>query len=264
MGYIYKITNTLNGHNYIGQTTQNIKARFSQHCRSNDNTKLHNAIRKYGKENFKVDVLDVVEDVLLDEKEVFWISRYKENVEAYYNIAEGGYNSPFKYKTDEEKTAIARKSRKTFLESHSKDEVDAIYKSMGMPSTKNPNYGGSEKHRDGCRKYYENHKGCHSGSNNPFYGKRHTKETVEKLKTVKHYGHCQEGENNNNFGKRGVESSNHRECIVVLQDGEKLSFGCLKEMGAYFGYSNGNHPPLNRVLHSKKFPILDGAVVYYK
>lgn len=54
MGYIYKVTNTINGKIYVGQTIRTIKKRWKQHVYSAyHETKEHNApiqyaIRKYG------------------------------------------------------------------------------------------------------------------------------------------------------------------------------------------------------------------------
>lgn len=52
-GRIYLITNLVNAKQYIGQTVQTIKARFSNHCRSKKPV-ISRAIRKYGRENFIV------------------------------------------------------------------------------------------------------------------------------------------------------------------------------------------------------------------
>ena len=89
---IYKITNIINGNAYIGKSI-NIENRFKEHKRralfadaSKEFDKvLYKAIRKYGIENFKFEVLEIVDDVdLLDSREIFWIS--------YYNTYKCGYN----------------------------------------------------------------------------------------------------------------------------------------------------------------------------
>lgn len=101
-GFIYKITNTLNGKIYIGQTIQNIKERFYQHCAlkcSKDVLKMaiHKAILKYGKQNFSIEVIEEVESENLNEREIYWI-KYFNSYKNGYNKTLGGQggNKPFK------------------------------------------------------------------------------------------------------------------------------------------------------------------------
>lgn len=53
-GSIYLIINKLNNKKYVGQTIQGVEKRFSQHSSKSDCPKLYNAIKKYGKDAFKV------------------------------------------------------------------------------------------------------------------------------------------------------------------------------------------------------------------
>ena len=66
-GYIYKITNLLNGKIYIGQTRQSIQTRWEQHCFSPYVCHFHQAIQKYGRNNFQVEEICCVD---LPEKEL--------------------------------------------------------------------------------------------------------------------------------------------------------------------------------------------------
>ena len=72
---IYKITNKINNKIYIGQTKLSLEKRFYYHIydslKSQDvNIKLHNAIRKYGVENFNIALLEQCESkTQLDERE---------------------------------------------------------------------------------------------------------------------------------------------------------------------------------------------------
>lgn len=89
-GFIYKITNNVNGKVYIGQTIQTIKERFYQHCatKCSDsvlNMAIHRAIKKYGKFNFTIEVIEEVDKDSLNDREKFWIE--------YYNSYNNGYNS---------------------------------------------------------------------------------------------------------------------------------------------------------------------------
>lgn len=60
-GVIYKITNIKNNKIYIGLTSKSIEHRFYYHLRDDNQCRLlANAIRKYGKESFKIEEVFVV------------------------------------------------------------------------------------------------------------------------------------------------------------------------------------------------------------
>lgn len=93
---IYKITNNLNDKIYIGKTIQKLSTRIYQHVwdsksnKDNSNNKFHNAIRKYGENNFTVTIIDgALSDSELKEKEKFWIKSYDSTVNGY-NTTFGG------------------------------------------------------------------------------------------------------------------------------------------------------------------------------
>lgn len=93
MGYIYKVTCLVTEKIYIGKTETSVQDRWKGHCRaafleshSDYNFPFHRTIRKYGKENFRVEEIEEVEDSEeLKEREKFWINKFN----SYYN----GYNS---------------------------------------------------------------------------------------------------------------------------------------------------------------------------
>ena len=105
---IYKATNIINSKVYIGQTIHSLSIRKGQHERSHEygyKTAFSNAIKKYGKENFKWEVIyetDSIEE--LNNKESFYIEHYKSLVsENGYNLKGGGGND---FLTDEVKEKI--------------------------------------------------------------------------------------------------------------------------------------------------------------
>lgn len=89
--YVYKITCLVNGKVYIGQTIQPIRQRFKRHIRDavkgKLNTKFACAIRKYGEENFTIELLD---DSATSQEELTQLE-YKYIKE--YNSVKDGYNS---------------------------------------------------------------------------------------------------------------------------------------------------------------------------
>jgi group I intron endonuclease len=81
---IYKITNLTNGDCYVGQSV-NIEKRWKDHIHTSTNKKvvnykypLYNSIRKYGTENFKFEILELVPNKNdLTIKEQFYYDLYK-------------------------------------------------------------------------------------------------------------------------------------------------------------------------------------------
>ena len=89
IGYIYQIKNIVNGKFYIGKTEKTIKYRFSNHMSAGKNPKdyFHNAVKKYGRENFKIEIIKYVyEDDDINELEKHYIRWLKPQ----YNLKEGG------------------------------------------------------------------------------------------------------------------------------------------------------------------------------
>lgn len=120
--WIYKITNIQNNKVYIGQTIRPITDRFNRHI----NDALHNiidthfarAIRKYGKESFKIEEIDSASSQEeLNQKEQYWI-RYYDSVNQGYNETDAIFKSggnTYQSKTEQEMEVIKEKIRQTKL-----------------------------------------------------------------------------------------------------------------------------------------------------
>jgi group I intron endonuclease len=155
---IYLIKNKVNGKCYVGYTTIGYEKRFSKHVTESLGLSMRylcKAIRKYGKENFSVELLDTAEEYAnAIEKERYYIREYNSFAHVKgsngYNATRGGdgvdgYNVP---KTLRLKMRALKKEQKAWV---GKD---------------NPNYG----------------KGAlMSGEKHFLYGKRHSRETKEKI-----------------------------------------------------------------------------------
>lgn len=120
--WIYKITNIQNNKVYIGQTIRPVKDRFHRHINDAMNnildTHFARAIRKYGKENFVIEIIDTAQTQdELNQKEQYWI-QYYDSVNQGYNetdaISKCGGNT-YKNKTAEEMEAIKEKIRQSKL-----------------------------------------------------------------------------------------------------------------------------------------------------
>lgn len=93
---IYKITNIINNKSYIGQSI-NIEKRIKEHfwkanCQKDIsfNSILHQAIRKYGENNFKWEVLEECSIENIDKLEQDYIQKYNTISPNGYNILLGG------------------------------------------------------------------------------------------------------------------------------------------------------------------------------
>ena len=98
------VGNEVNGKIYVGQTKGSIENRFQEHSRAK--SIIGKAIRKYGKDNFTIEVIENVTDYsLIDEREIYWIDFYKSTLEGY-NISSGGQGVHGYQHTDETKKII--------------------------------------------------------------------------------------------------------------------------------------------------------------
>ena len=118
MGYIYKITNTLNDKVYIGQTIKTVQKRFTQH-KNNSNKEyfsqivLYKAFNKYGIENFICEEIEEVPNDKLDEREKYWIEYYDSYFNGYNSTLGGRATQLYNWDTDDiiEKYMILKSAR---------------------------------------------------------------------------------------------------------------------------------------------------------
>lgn len=131
LGIIYIITNSKNGKKYIGQTLSHklnakkyrpfgARRRLNQHISDAlCNTKkkqcsyLANAIRKYGKDSFDVEILEYCEIEDSNDKEIFYISKHNTIAPNGYNLCEGGKKGPTLY---QQRIKLMKKTQEQFSE----------------------------------------------------------------------------------------------------------------------------------------------------
>jgi group I intron endonuclease len=145
MGYIYKITNTVNSKCYIGVTTkENPNERWLSHktaIRSNIGCPLlQKAVKKYGEESFKFEVLIICfnEDVFKFEND--YIIKYNTMSPNGYNVAIGGIKGPSflgKHHSEETKQIISKKSR----EYNNRPEIKEQHRQRAIELNKKRNTG---------------------------------------------------------------------------------------------------------------------------
>lgn len=141
MGYIYCITNKINGKQYVGKTLDTIEKRFSEHCSDykKDVCKkrpLYRAFKKYGIENFEISELDSSDDPdELSEKEIHWIDKLG-TFHKGYNATLGGDGKAY-LKTELNKFVDLYNSGKTLKEiakitGHDSGQIGKLMKMNGI------------------------------------------------------------------------------------------------------------------------------------
>lgn len=204
---VYKITNTINGKEYIGaHKTSDLDDGYT-----GSGINIRRAQNKYGIENFSKEIIFransskamyFIEKMLVDNEYV----KRKDT----YNIKLGGYGG-FDYinKSDEyserriEKNRLARKIA---------NENGALEKAVKACKYKYKNDKGwvenkVKKHKESITRYYETHHGV-------MYGKNHTEETKEKM-SLSHKGKGM-GKDNSQHGTMWIHN-------IDLQETKKIN-----------------------------------------
>lgn len=108
---IYKITNLINGHMYIGASV-NCQRRWQDHRSKSHTSKrpddvrkiLYVAMRKYGLDNFSFEIIEECAQEDLNEREIYWIDHYNtfHNKHHYNRDPGGNLSCPAKIKRGED------------------------------------------------------------------------------------------------------------------------------------------------------------------
>jgi group I intron endonuclease len=109
MGYIYKITNTITNKCYIGETKQtDPERRWKKHKNAIKKgigcPALQDAVKKYGIDFFKFEILIICFDEDRYKYEIEYIKKYNSKVPNGYNILDGGPGGSFQGKKHSEET----------------------------------------------------------------------------------------------------------------------------------------------------------------
>lgn len=180
---IYKILNIINGKCYIGKTEQSLEKRWARHLylvKSGKNRYLYDAIRCYGVDNFKLEIIETCESrTQLDEREKFWISHFKTTEKQFgYNMNEGGTGGRH---TQEVIDKIAEKRRGRKLTQEHKDKISRSHKGKIKTSEHLENISkgltGIKRSDETKKKLREISKGRKS----PMEGKFHSEKTRKQL-----------------------------------------------------------------------------------
>jgi group I intron endonuclease len=198
---IYLITNIENKKQYVGITKFSITERFYQHAKRG--FILTEAIKKYGENKFFIELIEEVDTAgRAYEMEQYYIKEYNTKVPCGYNLTDGG-DGIFGWEVTEEfrqecSERVKQLHKEKKIGMHGKKHSDKTKKKMSDSAKGNTHAAGrvvSEKSKQKLRernlgktlsdetkkKISENHHDV-NGKNNPMYGKKHSPETIEKIK----------------------------------------------------------------------------------
>lgn len=194
---VYKTTNLVNGKIYIGQDSKNNPDYLGS------GVIIKRAIKKYGKENFIKEVIDICKNKeILDEKEKFWIKKCNSRDDLIgYNITEGGEGCLGLTHSEESKNKMSK-------------------------AHKGNKYCLGYKHTDITKEKMSIN---NSGINNPMYGVKLPIETLVKRSNKVIKNGTFKGKNNGNF-KFDIDE----ETLIYLFLTENKT---IKEIATYFGCS---------------------------
>ncbi|MDD4242770.1 MAG: NUMOD3 domain-containing DNA-binding protein [Bacilli bacterium] len=159
---IYKYTSP-SGKSYIGQTC-NLRRRLIEHKNKNGCIAFHNAILKYGFENFIEEILE--ENLTLEEaneRESYWIKTENTLAPNGYNLHTGGLNH-----------TISEETRKRMSEAKQNISEETLRK-MSISAT------GRIFSEETLRKMRE----VNSGENNGMFNKTHSEDTRNLMRDIK-------------------------------------------------------------------------------
>jgi group I intron endonuclease len=190
MFYIYKITNKINGKIYIGKT-KNVKSRWQKHIWVANNKKynrpLHNNIRKYGSQNFNIEIIDSYEleiDAFMAETK--HILDYQSNdLTKGMNLTAGGEGPSGMKHSNKTKEHLSIVCSGWSQSEEAKQKIGQAHKGKIVSKEtreklKAANLGKilSEETRNKLSKIKQT---STLGENNGFYGKTHSQETKNTL-----------------------------------------------------------------------------------
>jgi group I intron endonuclease len=202
LGIIYKATNKINGKCYIGKSKHPIENRKYNHfwCskKLNENNYFHNAIKKYGDNNFIWEEIWSGDILFIDIMETFKIIiNHSHKSEGGYNCTWGGEGVSGYVPTEENKRKqserMSGKNNPFYGKNHSietKKKISEKAKKRDISGDKNVS-----KRPEVRKKLSETNK----GEKNGFYGKHHTEESRKKI------SEATKGENNPMYGKTRPE-----------------------------------------------------------
>lgn len=205
---IYKTTNLVNGKQYIGKDSKNNPNYLGS------GSYLKRAIKKYGKQNFKKEILEVCSShEELIQREEYWLNYYDAgDNKMFYNAHNHSYGAPKLSHEIIEKIRIANSGEKHSQYGKPKSEEtkqkiananrgrtpsDETRKKLSEAGRKRVQTEETRKKLSEIRKSF--------GGKTGMYGKKHSEETKQKMRDA-----VKSGEQNHMYGRKLSEETKQK------------------------------------------------------
>ena len=224
-GYIYCITNEIDGRLYIGQTKDPYKRwnrhlGYARHQNYKSKGDLYLDMGRLGADNFSFKVIDTCEHAEMDEREKFWIRKLNSLAPNGYNLLRGG-------------VTLRGKDNPFWRHKHTQETKKKI-------SIKNTGRVWTDEQRELAKKR-------NSGENAPFYGRHHTPESIAKLvRSNTERGHYKRASEAMKGNDRWKYVKRKRVAMISMKTGEVIrEFTNAVEAGNFLkdqGLTKAKHP----------------------
>ncbi len=172
-GIIYKITNTINGKCYVGQTTRSLNVRWNEHlyrARVGASQPFYNAIRKYGEQGFIKSILEECGGLdELNRLELYYTSLYRASVDEYGYVCRAGEGQGHMSEETKQKLSVIHMGK--IISEETRFKISKAQTGSVRSVEARKNMSEAWKLRQSVNVV---------GINNPHYGKTHT-DTTKKL-----------------------------------------------------------------------------------
>lgn len=133
-GTIYALRCPLSGDiRYVGQTIKSVNRRLTEHkCDKRHNPYKINWINKLDNlgilDELKIEVLEECDEILLNDREKFWIEKIKQDGNKLVNLTDGGDGVPGKVCSDETKKKISESNKGKIISDKSRKKISNSHK----------------------------------------------------------------------------------------------------------------------------------------
>lgn len=228
MGIVYLITTSKSDRCYVGITIRSLQERFDEHIRASRKRRkslLGAAIRKHGANTFTIECIEVCNDAVLVDREIYWIAKLGTHVQdGGYNLTHGGEGTRgFRH------VLGSRAGRKNSFwgKHHTAETRNKISTSLKQrfdrigrkPRTRSTDDERRKKLSESLKRRWKTHR-------HPRLGKRHTVEARERMRFArlgrKHTDETRAKISASNLGKhRGPLSIEHRQALSKAAQNRK-------------------------------------------